>query len=60
MASFDCLKNRQLQYVLCELLPKPQTDSYITLQAFPRCLSVSAKSYIQSIVCAAVETSEGR
>lgn len=58
MTILDCLKTGN--YVLCVLLPKPQTDNYITLQAFPRCLSVSIKSYIQSIVRAAVEISEGR
>lgn len=38
---------------------QPQTDDYITLQAFPRCLSVNPKSSVQCIVCT-VEIGVGR
>ena len=41
----NCLK-KQSYYAL---LPKPQTDNYITLQAFPRCLSVSFKSSMHCV-----------
>lgn len=56
------LKKKNGQSVLCTiraLLPKPQTDNYITLQAFPWCLSVNPKSSVQCIVCT-VEIGEGR